>query len=45
MKNNIEIALNILYAKNDKIYPASISKHNPNHEKQIILSMTSNREG
>ena len=29
-KNNLEIARNILYSKNDKIYPAFVSKHNSN---------------
>ena len=28
-----------------KIYSAYISKHNSNHEKQVILSMMSNGEG
>ena len=31
--NNVTIALNILYAKKEKIYPAYVSKHNPNCEK------------
>ena len=31
------IALNALYAKKEKIYPAYISKHNSKHEKQAIL--------
>ena len=34
-KNNRTIALNVLYAKKQKIYPAS--KYNSNREKQIIL--------
>ena len=41
-KNNVTIALNALYAKKEKIYPAHISKHNSNCEKQVILLMISN---
>ena len=33
------IALNVLYAKNEKIYPAYDSKNNSNCGKQIILLM------
>ena len=44
-KNNVTIALNVLYAKKEKIYLAYVSKHNLNHEKQVILLMISNREG
>ena len=36
-KNNLTIALNASYAKNEKTYLAYISKHNLNHEKQAIL--------
>ena len=36
-KNDATIALNVLYAKKEKIYPAYVSKHNSNHEKQVIL--------
>ena len=43
--NNITIALNVLYAKKEKVYPAFVSKHNSNREKQVILLMISNREG
>ena len=32
-KNNLTIALNFLHAKKEKIYPASVSKHNSNREK------------
>ena len=39
------IALNVLYAKKEKIYPAYVSKNNSNCEKQVILSMIPNREG
>ena len=38
------IALNVLYAKNEKIYPAYFSKQNSKCEKQDILSMISNGE-
>ena len=41
-ENNVTIALNVLYAKNGKIYPAYISKQNSNREKQVIILMTSN---
>ena len=41
-KNNRTIALNFLYAKKEKIYPAYVSKHNSNREKQFILSMIPN---
>ena len=30
--------------KMKKIYPAYVSKHNSNHEKQVILLIISNRE-
>ena len=39
------IALNVLYAKKEKIYPAYVSKHNSNSEKQIILLVFPNGEG
>ena len=44
-KNNVTIALNVLYAKEEKIYPAYVSKHNSNHKKQVIILMIPNREG
>ena len=44
-KNNVTIALNVLYAKKEKIYPAYVSKHNSNCEKQVILLMIPNGEG
>ena len=44
-KNNVTIALAVLYTKKEKIYPAYISKHNSNREKQVILLMISNGEG
>ena len=43
-KNNITIALNVLYGKKEKLYPAYVSKHNSNREKQVILLMISNEE-
>ena len=43
-KKNVTIVLNILYANEEKIYPAYISKHNPNCEKQGILLMIPNGE-
>ena len=43
-KNNLPIALNILYIKEKQICPANISKINLNCEKQIILSMIPNEE-
>ena len=44
-KNNPTIALNILYAKEEKIYSAYVSKHNSNREKQVIFLMIPNEEG
>ena len=41
-KNNVTIALNVLYAKKEKIYPAYVSKYNLNREKQVILLMIPN---
>ena len=45
-KNNLTIALNILYIKEKEkeIYPAYISRHNSTREKQIILLMIPNEE-
>ena len=44
-KNNVTIALNVLYAKKESIYPAYVSKHNSNCEKQVIFLMIPNEEG
>ena len=44
-KNNVTIALKVLYAKKEKRYPAYVSKHNSNCEKELILIIISNREG
>ena len=43
-KNNLAIALNILYIKEKDIYPSSISKHNSTREKKIILLIIPNKE-
>ena len=43
-KNNVTIALNVLYAKKEKIYQAYVSKHNSNCQKQVIILMISNGE-
>ena len=44
-KNNLTFAVNILYAKTEKIYSAYVSKNNPDREKQVILLMIPNGEG
>ena len=44
-KDNQTIALNAFYAKNEKIYPAYVSKQNSKLEKQVIFLMIPNREG
>ena len=36
-KNNVTIAINVLYAQKEKIYPAYVSKHDSNCEKQVIF--------
>ena len=36
-KNKVTTALNVLYAKKEKIYPDYRSKHNLNREKQVII--------
>ena len=43
-KRNVTIAVNVLYARNEQINPANISKHNLNREKLVILLIISNRE-
>ena len=43
-KNNGTIVLNVLYTKKEKIYPAFVSKHNSNHEKQVIILIISNEK-
>ena len=44
-KNNVIIALNILYVKKEKIYPAFVSKHNLNRSKQVTPLIILNVEG
>ena len=34
-----------MYAKKEKIYPAYVSKHNSNHEKQVIFLMIPHGDG
>ena len=43
-KDHVTIVFNVLYAKKEKIYPAYVSKHNSNREKQVILLVIANRE-
>ena len=43
-KNNLTIALNVLYIKEKAILPAYISKQNSSREKPIILLMVPNKE-
>ena len=43
-KKNLTIALNISYAKRERIYPVQVSKHDSNCEKQVILLMIPNGE-
>ena len=43
-KNNVTTAYDVLHAKKKKKYPAYVSKHNSNCEKQVIFLMISNRE-
>ena len=42
---NLAIAFNVFYAKKEKMYPAYVSKHNSDHEKQVIILMIPNGEG
>ena len=44
-KNNLTIAVNVLYAKNKKIYSAYVSKYNSNRQKQVALLVISNGKG
>ena len=44
-ENNQTIALNVLYAKKERKYPAYVSKNNSNREKQVLLLMILNGEG
>ena len=44
-KNNVTIALNVLYAEKQKMYPDFVLKQNSNCEKQVNFLMTSNGDG
>ena len=44
-KNNITFALNVLYAKKEKICSAYVLKHNSNREGQVLFLMIPNAEG
>ena len=44
-KNNITIALNLLYAKTEKIYSAYVSKHNSNCKKLFLYWFRIERDG
>ena len=43
-KNNVTIALNVLHARKEKMYPPYVSKHNSNCENKVILLIIPNRE-
>ena len=43
-KNNVTIALNVLYGKKEKIYPTFVSKNNLSCKKQVILLVISNKK-
>ena len=43
-KNNLTIAANILHAKKNNTYPAYVSKHNSNHQKQVLFYLIANGE-
>ena len=42
-KNNVTSAVNVLYAKKEKMHPAYVSKKNSNREKQVILLINSKK--
>ena len=44
-KNNATIALNVLYAKKEKIYLTYVSKQNSTHEKQVVILKIPNGKG
>ena len=44
-RNNVTIALNVLYNKKEKINPGYVSKNSLCHEKQVIVLMIPNEEG
>ena len=43
--NNPTIAINVWYAKNEKMYPNYVSKHNLKSKKQVVLLMIPNGKG
>ena len=43
-KNNLNIAINVLYAKREELHPSYVSKHNSIREKKNILLMNPNGE-
>ena len=45
LKKTPTIALNVLYLKRKKLYPAYVSKHNSDRQKQVIILMIPNEEG
>ena len=42
MRKTLTIAL---FGKREKIYPANVSKHNSNREKQVVLLIIPSKEG
>ena len=44
-KNNVTLAFDVLYAKKEKLYPAYVSKHNLDCEKQVFLLMKLEKDG
>ena len=42
-KNNLKIALSVLYAKDEKTYPTYVSEYNSKREEQVILLMIPNK--
>ena len=44
-ENNTTIALNVLYAKKEEIYPGYVPKYKSNFENQVILLIIPNGEG
>ena len=44
-KNYQTIALDVLHAKKEKLYPGFVLKHNSNREKKVILLMILKEQG
>ena len=44
-EKNVTVAVNVLFVKKEKIYPAYLSKHNSNGEKQVTSLVIANGEG